>query len=71
VAKIEDHVRKFQRELNSGTLGLALLAVMAIEKKPMYGYQIAKKLEGSVGGFANLEQGVLYPALRSMSKRLK
>ena len=69
MAKIEDHVRKFQRELNSGTLGLALLAVMAIEKQPMYGYQIAKKLEGSVGGFANLEQGVLYPALRSMSKR--
>lgn len=69
MANIEDHVKKFQRELNSGTLGLALLAVMAKEKKPMYGYQIAKKLESSVGGFANLEQGVLYPSLRSMSNR--
>ena len=39
-------VRKFQKELSSGIVSLALLALLAHADKPLYGYQIAKELEG-------------------------
>lgn len=58
-------VRKFQKELSSGIVSLALLALMAQEDKPLYGYQIAKELEGFGGGLP-VKQGTLYPVLRSL-----
>ena len=46
----EAHLKKFQKELSSGTVALVLLAVLAQTDEPMYGYQIAKRLEHSADG---------------------
>lgn len=58
-------VRKFQKELSSGIVSLALLALLAHADKPLYGYQIAKELEGFGEGLP-VKQGTLYPVLRSL-----
>jgi PadR family transcriptional regulator PadR len=58
-------VRKFQKELSSGIVSLALLALLARADKPLYGYQIAKELEGFGEGLP-VKQGTLYPVLRSL-----
>jgi PadR family transcriptional regulator PadR len=58
-------VRKFQKELSSGIVSLALLALLAHADKPLYGYQIAKELEGYGEGLP-VKQGTLYPVLRSL-----
>jgi PadR family transcriptional regulator PadR len=58
-------VRKFQKELSSGIVSLALLALLARAEKPLYGYQIAKELD-SFGGGLPVKQGTLYPVLRSL-----
>ena len=58
-------VRKFQKELSAGIVSLALLALLARADKPLYGYQIAKELEGFGEGLP-VKQGTLYPVLRSL-----
>lgn len=58
-------LRKFQRELSAGTVSLALLAVVAAAAEPMYGYQIAKRLE-SLDGVLSGKQSALYPVLRNL-----
>jgi PadR family transcriptional regulator PadR len=58
--------RKFQKELNAGATSLALLGFLAGAKKPMYGYEIAKELEAIAGGSLPMNQGALYPVLRSL-----
>ncbi len=62
---ISTSVRKFQKELSSGIVSLALLALLARADEPLYGYQIAKELEGYGGGLP-VKQGTLYPVLRSL-----
>ena len=57
--------RKFQKELNSGTAALVLLAVLARSGEPMYGYQIAKHLDTG-NEYVPVKQGALYPVLRSL-----
>lgn len=58
-------VRKFQKELSAGIISLALLSLLANAKEPLYGYQIAKDLEGFASG-PPVKQGTLYPVLRSL-----
>ena len=62
----EPHLKKFQKELSAGTVALVLLAVLGQAREPMYGYQIAKRLEhggeSSLGG----KQSALYPVLRNL-----
>ena len=58
--------KKFQKELNSGTAALVLLAVLSKATEPMYGYQIAKLLEGGSEDVPMIKQGALYPVLRSL-----
>src|SRR5665647_35437 len=58
-------VRKLQKELSSGIVSLALLALLARAEKPLYGYQIAKELD-SFGEGLPVKQGTLYPVLRSL-----
>ena len=58
-------LRKFQKELSSGTVSLALLAVLDHADTPMYGYQIAKRLEQLEGVLAG-KQSALYPVLRGL-----
>jgi len=59
-------VRKFQKELNAGTVSLVLLTLVAGTSGPVYGYQIAKELEAVSGEGLQIKQGTLYPVLRSL-----
>ena len=63
---IDIHVRKFGKELSAGTVSLALLAVLGATRDPMYGYQIAKRLEADAGGVLSGKQSALYPVLRNL-----
>ena len=64
--ELEPLLRKFQKELSAGTMSLALLAVMAAAEEPMYGYQIAKRLEHIGEGVLAGKQSALYPVLRNL-----
>ena len=66
MADMDTADKKFQKELNSGTAALVLLAVLSKAATPMYGYQIAKLIEGSTGQAPMIKQGALYPVLRSL-----
>lgn len=61
------HLKKFQKELSSGTVALVLLAVLEQSAEPMYGYQIAKRLERGGEGLLTGKQSALYPVLRNLS----
>ena len=58
--------RKVQKELSAGTVSLALLAVLGATMDPMYGYQIAKRLEQVGQGVLAGKQSALYPVLRNL-----
>jgi PadR family transcriptional regulator, regulatory protein PadR len=62
----DQHLRKFQKELSAGTVSLALLAVLGAATEPMYGYQIAKRLERFGDGVLSGKQSALYPVLRNL-----
>lgn len=62
----EVHLRKFQKELSAGTVSLVLLAVLAGSDEPLYGYQIAKRLQQSGGALFSDKQSALYPVLRNL-----
>lgn len=59
--------RKFQKELNAGTVALVLLGLLARADEPMYGYQIAKRLEAADDGAGLFKPGTLYPVLRNLA----
>ena len=63
----ESHLRKFQKELSAGTVSLVLLAVLAGSDEPLYGYQIAKRLQQSGDALFTGKQSALYPVLRNLS----
>ena len=63
----ESHLRKFEKELSAGTVALVLLVVLAQAEEPLYGYQIAKRLERSADGALSGKQSALYPVLRNLS----
>jgi PadR family transcriptional regulator PadR len=60
-------MRKFRKELNGGTVALVLLAILDHSDEPMYGYQIAKQLEGVEEDADIFKQGTLYPVLRNLA----
>ena len=66
VDEIESADKKFQKELISGTSALVLLSVLNNATEPMYGYQVAKLIEGQREVVPMLKQGALYPVLRSL-----
>lgn len=67
MAETDPHLKKFEKELASGTVSLVLLAVLAAAREPLYGYQIAKRLERDAGGVLVGKQSALYPVLRNLS----
>ncbi|MHB8911730.1 MAG: PadR family transcriptional regulator [Lysobacter sp.] len=67
MSELDTQIRKFQKELSAGTVSLALLAVLAAAVEPMYGYQIAKRLEREGDGVLSGKQSALYPVLRNLS----
>lgn len=58
--------KKFQKEINSGTAALVLLATLNHSLEQMYGYQIVKQLEEGRDQIPMIKQGALYPVLRSL-----
>ena len=64
--EINEVIKKFQKELNSGTSSLVLLSVLSKTESPMYGYQIAKLIEAKTKNVDIMKQGALYPVLRSL-----
>lgn len=62
----DSQLRKFQKELSAGTVSLALLSVVVAASEPMYGYQIAKRLEQAGDGVLAGKQSALYPVLRNL-----
>ena len=67
VTETEGHLKKFQKELSAGTVSLVLLAVLAGSSEPLYGYQIAKRLEAGGDALLAGKQSALYPVLRNLS----
>lgn len=63
---VDNAVRKFQKELNAGTVALVLLAILDRSDDALYGYQIAKQLEDANSGTVPVKQGTLYPVLRGL-----
>lgn len=61
--------RKFQKELNSGAISLVLLSLLEQHGEPMYGYEIGKRLEAHANGQLPMNQGAIYPVLRSLEKQ--
>jgi PadR family transcriptional regulator PadR len=71
VDETESADKKFQKELVSGVAALVLLTILDKAAEPMYGYQIAKVIDGQAEDATVLKQGALYPVLRSLeSSRL-
>lgn len=62
---LDSLTRKFQKELNAGLVGLVLLALLERAPEDLYGYQIAKQLQGDDAG--PVKQGALYPVLRTLA----
>jgi PadR family transcriptional regulator, regulatory protein PadR len=63
----DSHVRKFQKDLNAGLVGLVLLAVLDRSAEDLYGYEIAKRLQKANEGEALFKEGTVYPVLRALS----
>jgi PadR family transcriptional regulator len=63
----DNQARKFQKELNVGIVALVLLAVLDQSSKPLYGYEIAKRLQRANDGEALFKEGTVYPVLRALS----
>jgi len=62
----EVQVKKFQKELSAGTVALVLMAVLEKSDAPMYGYQIAKRLEQAGPSVVGGKQSAFYPVLRNL-----
>ena len=65
MTEADPQLRKFQKELSAGTVALVLLSVLGQAGEPMYGYQIAKRLEHG-GALLSGKQSALYPVLRNL-----
>jgi PadR family transcriptional regulator PadR len=66
VTEADLQLRKFQKELSAGTVALVLLAVLCKAGEPMFGYQIAKRLEAGSSSLLSGKQSALYPVLRNL-----
>lgn len=58
--------RKFQKELNSGALSLVLLTLIQQQDAAVYGYEVGRLLRSAVGESLPMNQGAIYPVLRSL-----
>jgi|SRR5450631_429031 PadR family transcriptional regulator PadR len=61
------NAKKFQKNLNSGLVGLVLLAVLERFGEDLYGYEIAKRLADANQGNSPFGGGSIYPVLRQLS----
>ena len=54
-------------ELKKGTVQLGILALLAEGRR--YGFELIEELKGRTGGYLDLKEGTLYPALHRMEKQ--
>ncbi len=59
---------KIQRQLNAGSVSVAILALLERADRPLYGYQLSKILEQVTEAPLPMKQGTLYPVLRSLER---
>lgn len=65
----EGPTRKFQKELNAGAISLVLLGLFRRREQPMYGYEIARRLTDLGRDALPMNQGAIYPVLRSLERQ--
>ena len=56
----------YVQQLLKGLIDPIILSI--IDRLPMYGYQIAKELERTTGGYLKLKGGTIYPSLLRLEK---
>ena len=66
---MDDSTTKIRRELLTGTTSIAVLAMLVKSKEPLYGYQIGTRWINHDGESSELNQGAIYPVLRSLEKQ--
>ena len=54
-------------ELKKGTVQLGILALLSEGRR--YGFEVIEELKGRTGGYLDLKEGTLYPALHRMEKQ--
>jgi len=64
----DDRDPKFEKDLLTGLISLILLSICASSTVPLYGYQIARKMEAEELAGPRLKQGTIYPVLRALEK---
>ena len=60
-------IQIWSTEIRRGVIELSIMALL--EKKKMYGYEIAKKLRALTNEILAIEEGTLYPLLRRLEKK--
>ena len=53
-------------DMRKGSTTVLVLTLLA--ERPMYGYQLVKELKQRSGGYFDLKEGTLYPALHRLEK---
>jgi PadR family transcriptional regulator PadR len=51
-------------QMRKGSTEILILSLLA--KRPMYGYEISQQLQKRSGGYFEMKEGLLYPALHRM-----
>jgi PadR family transcriptional regulator len=59
--------KQWTAELKKGTVQLGILALLAEGRR--YGFEIIQELKRRTGGYLDLKEGTLYPALHRMEKQ--
>lgn len=67
--RIDDFLKKFNKELKTGLLSMLVLRAIASDVEPSYGYRIIKILEKSSNGKLKFPEGTIYPILSSLSNK--
>lgn len=59
--------KQWTTELKKGTVQLGILALLSEGRR--YGFEIIEELKARTGGYLDLKEGTLYPALHRMEKQ--
>jgi PadR family transcriptional regulator PadR len=59
--------KQWTSELKKGTVQLGILALLSEGRR--YGFEIIEELKRRTGGYLDLKEGTLYPALHRMEKQ--
>jgi len=57
-----------RQQMRKGTTTVVILKLLVDVGRPMYGYQIIRRLEERSGGFFEFKEGLVYPRLHQMER---